>query len=70
MSKEGILPLSNFILESLGVISSGKVVIKGGCNDTGCLMWLTLEAFDRIFEVPQEKLLDLLTQSWNGVRIS
>lgn len=69
-SKEGILALSSFRLESAGIGSSGKVVVEGQQDDESRIVSLKVEAFGNIFYVPKEKLAGLSELPSNGVRIS
>lgn len=69
-SKEGILPLASFHLESAGIGGSGKVVVEGQQDDKDRIAALKVEAFGKLFEVPQEKLRGLSELPTNGIRIS
>ena len=69
-SQEGILPFSSFRLESVGIGSSGKVVVEGRQDEGSHLVSLKVEAFGKTFEVPKEKLAGLAELLSNGVRIT
>jgi hypothetical protein len=73
-SKEGILLLSSFRIESDGIGSSGKIAVEGRQEQQEDLqshfLELKVTAFDKTYSLPKEKL-DLLTgASANGIRIS
>lgn len=69
-SQQGILPLSSFRLESLGIGESGRVVVTGAQNEKCEIVALTVVAFGKEFAVPAEKLAGLAGLRANGVRIS
>jgi len=69
-SKEGILTLSSFRLESEGIGSSGKIVVEEKQNEKRQIVSLKISAFGRDYVVPQEKLSRLGDLQANGVRIS
>jgi len=69
-SKEGILPLSNFRLESDGIDGSGKVVVEGKGDKDGHVVSLKVTAFGKDYLVPKDKLGRLGGLMANGVRIS
>ena len=69
-SKEGILPLSAFHLESAGIGSSGRVVIDGKQNEKDQIVSLKVTAFGKEYSVPKEKLASLGELLANGIRIS
>jgi hypothetical protein len=69
-SKEGILALSRFRLESNGIGSSGKITVEGKQNDKAQIIALRISAFGRDYVVPPEKLRQLAELPSNGVRIS
>ena len=69
-SKEGILALSSFRLESIGIGSSGKITVEGKQNDKAQIITLRISAFGKDFVVPPEKLRPLAELQSNGVRIS
>jgi hypothetical protein len=69
-SKEGILPLTNFRLESAGIGSSGKIVIEGTQNDDSQLADLKVTAFGKHYVMPKSQLKGLSDLMTNGVRIS
>jgi hypothetical protein len=69
-SKEGILPLSSFHLESMGIGASGKIVVEGTQDGQGQITELKIGAFGKEFVVPRQKLARLVTLPANGIRIS
>jgi hypothetical protein len=69
-SKEGILALSSFRLESDGIGSSGKVVVEGKQNDKRQLTNLEVTAFGKHYVLPKSRLNGLADLMVNGVRIS
>jgi hypothetical protein len=69
-SKEGILQLSSFRLESDGIGRSGKVVVEGKQDKDGRMVNLKVTAFGKDYLVPKEKLAQLGRITANGVRIS
>ena len=69
-SKEGVLVLSNFHLESTGIGSSGKVIVEGKQNEKSQIMSLKISAFGKDYIVPKEKLDGLAELQANGIRIS
>lgn len=69
-SQEGILPLSSFRLESLGIGESGRVVVTGAQNEKREIVALRVVAFGKEFSVPPEKLAGLAELRANGIRIS
>lgn len=69
-SQEGILPLSSFRLESLGIGESGRVVVTGAQNEKREIVALRVVAFGKAFSVPADKLAGLAELWANGVRIS
>lgn len=69
-SREGILPLSGFRLESAGIGSSGKVIIEGKQNEKTEILSLKINAFGKEYVVPENTLAQLTGLRPNGVRIS
>jgi hypothetical protein len=69
-SKEGILPLSNFRLESDGIDGSGKVVVEGKGDKDGHLVSLKVTAFGRDYLLPKDKVAQFARLMANGVQIS
>jgi hypothetical protein len=69
-SKEGILALSSFRLESAGIGSSGKVVVEGNQDEKNKIVGLKISAFGKDYVVPEDKLTALSGLRSNGVRIS
>ncbi|GEM_PF-1568118 len=69
-SQEGILPLSSFRLESLGIGESGRVVVTGAQNEKWEIVALRVNAFGKDFVVPPDKLAGLAELRANGIRIS
>lgn len=69
-SKEGILALSSFRMESAGIGSSGKIVVEGQQNEKSQLVTLKISAFGKEYVVPKEKLTKLADLLSNGVRLS
>ena len=69
-SQEGILPLSSFRLESLGIGESGRVIVTGAQNEKREIVALRVVAFGKEFSVPAEKLAGLAGLWANGIRIS
>nr|BDD43614.1 hypothetical protein 8 [Gammaproteobacteria bacterium] len=68
-SKEGMLPLTSFKIESVGLDSSGPVVIFGKSNNYKIIQ-LTVEAFGENFQVSQEIISELGEMYTNGISIS
>lgn len=52
-SKEGILPLSDFIIKSDGIGGSGSITVIGGINERGVFTHLSVEAFGKTIKVSQ-----------------
>lgn len=69
-SKEGILPLSAFRLESDGIGDSGKVVVEGKGDKDGHIVSFKVTAFGSEHVIPKEKLVELAGLMTNGVRIT
>lgn len=69
-SKEGILTLSVFHLESDGIGASGKIVIDGQQNVNNQISQLSIHAFDKTYTVSPENLNHLANMTVNGIQIS
>lgn len=69
-SKEGILTLSAFHLESDGIGASGKIVIDGQQNANNQISQLSIHAFDKTYVVSPENLNHLANMTVNGIQIS
>lgn len=69
-SKEGILNINKFVLESEGIGSSGPVKISGEKNQRGEFVSLTVEAFSQKYEISPENLAKIRETSFNGIQIS
>ncbi len=68
-SKEGILPLTNFVVESKGLDGSGPIVITGR-SDGDHISFLEVEAFGKTYTVPAGIIGDLGNIYVNGLSIS
>ncbi len=68
--RKGILPLSNFRLESDGIDGSGKVVVEGKGDKDGHLVSLKVTAFGRDYLLPKDKVAQFSRLMANGVQIS
>ena len=68
-SKEGMLVLNAFALESLGIGESGPVKISGAQSDGGIAV-LRIEAFGKAFNLRPDQLRKLRGFNANGVQIT
>jgi hypothetical protein len=68
-SKEGLLPLNAFALESPGIGQSGPVKVSGAQSDGGISL-LRIEAFGRNFTLQPQQLRSFKGFNANGVQIS
>ena len=69
-SKEGILQMSNFRVESEGIGSSGRIVVEGKTNAQFQIAELKISAFGKDHVIPSEKLALLADFRANGMRLS
>jgi hypothetical protein len=69
-SKEGILPLSNFRIESDGIGNSGKVIVEGKQGKDDRLLSLKVTAFGKEYVIPKNQLAELKGVAANGVLLS
>jgi hypothetical protein len=69
-SKEGILPFSNFRIESDGIGKSGKVIVEGKQGKDDRLISLKVTAFGKQYVIPKDRLAELKGLAANGVRLS
>ena len=67
-SKEGMLGLSSFQLESKGMDNSGSIVVKGRSDQTGKIESLAVSAFGKDFAIAKE-VIDLLPNA-NGIQLT
>ena len=68
-SREGILPVSAFALESPGIGGSGPVKVSGAQSSEGISL-LRVEAFGKQFTFQQKHLIELQGFGFNGVKIT
>ncbi|MCR6663785.1 MAG: hypothetical protein NVV60_11755 [Luteimonas sp.] len=68
-SREGILPISAFALESPGIGGSGPVKVSGAQSSDGISL-LRVEAFGKQFTLRPEHLKELQGFGSNGVKIT
>ena len=68
-SKEGLLSLNAFALESPGIGASGPVKISGAQSTDGITL-LRIEAFGKKFNIGPDQLRELSGFSANGVQIT
>ena len=68
-SKEGLLPINAFALESPGIGQSGPVKVSGAQSD-GDITLLRIEAFGKNFTLQPQQLRSLEGFNANGVQIS
>ncbi len=68
-SKEGLLVLNAFALESPGIGESGPVKISGAQSDGGITL-LRIEAFGKTFSLGPDQLRQLRGFNANGVQIT
>jgi len=68
-SKEGLLSLNAFALESPGIGQSGPVKVAGAQSATGITL-LRIEAFGKTFNIGPDQLRQLRGFNANGVQIT
>lgn len=68
-SKEGVLALSSFAVESKGIGGSGSVKISGQKNQDE-ITSLTIEVFGKEYKISDENLKKIPKASYNGLQIS
>jgi hypothetical protein len=68
-SKEGLLSLNAFALESPGIGQSGPVKVAGAQSDRGITL-LRIEAFGKTFNIGPDQLRQLRGFNANGVQIT
>ncbi len=68
-SKEGVLPISTFTIESKGIGESGPIKITGQRNQDA-ITSLIIEAFGKQYQISEDNLRKIPTQPYNGIQIS
>ncbi|HUK99639.1 MAG TPA: hypothetical protein VLX29_02155 [Nitrospirota bacterium] len=68
-SKEGVLALSSFTIESKGIGGSGPVKISGQKNQDE-ITSLIIEAFGKEYKITDDNLKKIPKASYNGIQIS
>lgn len=68
-SKEGVLVIQNFRLQSAGIGTSGPVVVEGQRDAKGKFQKISVKAFEKSLEVDPALLAQINDQA-NGVQIS
>lgn len=69
-SKEGVLPFSEFKIESRGIGDSGIVVVEGVKDTAGKYKKLTVKAFGKVIEVSNDVLSQIPSEYQNGIQLS
>ena len=69
-SQEGTLKLSSFFLQSKGIGESGPVKVKGAVNENNRIVELSINAFGKDNEIPEEELEKIPAAFYNGVQLS
>ena len=70
MSKEGVLPLSEFRMASNGIGTSGPVVVEGNVNTQGEVVALSVQAFGMTRSIDTSILKTLNLAHANGIQLS
>ena len=70
MSKEGILPILEFRLASNGIGSSGPVVVEGSINPEGEVASLSVQVFEKTYNIEGSVLKTIGISRINGIQIS
>ncbi len=69
-SKEGVLPFSEFKIESEGIGDSGAVTIEGKKDSTGNYQKIVVKAFGKTIEISKELLDKIPSKYQNGIQLS
>jgi hypothetical protein len=69
-SQEGMLPFSEFKIQSNGIGESGIVVVEGVKDTSGKYMKLTVKAFRKTIEVSNDVLRQIPSEYQNGIQLS
>ncbi|HJW85461.1 MAG TPA: hypothetical protein VJ440_02375 [Candidatus Brocadiaceae bacterium] len=68
-SKEGVLPISSFTIESKGIGESGPIKITGQKHQDEITL-LIVEAFGKEYKITADNLKKIHKASYNGIQIS
>jgi hypothetical protein len=68
-SKEGVLPISSFTIESKGIGESGPIKITGQKHQDEITL-LIVEAFGKQYKISEDNLKKIPKTPYNGVQIS
>jgi len=69
-SKEGVLKLNTFSLESKGIAEFGPVKVVGEQSEQNEVKSLSVEAFGKKIELKPEDLSKIPKQPYNGIQLS
>jgi hypothetical protein len=69
-SQEGILSISSFQISSPGIGTSGPVTVLGQRSEIGKFKTVTVEAFKKKIQIPNDLLADIVATNTNGIQIS
>ena len=69
-SKEGVLPLSEFKIQSEGIGESGVVTVKGTKDSAGNYQKIVVNAFGKTIEISKELLGIIPSKYQNGIQLS
>ena len=69
-SEEGVLSFSSFFIKSEGIGESGSVVLSGEKNEENEITSLSIEAFGKEYQIPEEDLKNIPKLSYNGIQLS
>ncbi len=69
-SKEGVLPLSEFKIQSQGIDDSGVVTVEGTKDPVGDYQKIVVRAFGKTIEISKELLGKIPSKNQNGIQLS
>lgn len=69
-SEEGMLPFSEFRIQSKGIGESGIVIVEGLKNASGKYKKLSISAFGKVIEISDKLLTQIPSKYQNGIQLS
>ena len=69
-SQEGVLPFSEFKIQSEGIGESGPVTVEGKKDSDGNYQKIVLTAFSKTTEISKELLAKIPSKYQNGIQLS
>ncbi|MBI5590756.1 MAG: hypothetical protein HY881_09760 [Deltaproteobacteria bacterium] len=69
-SREGVLPFSEFKIQSEGIGESGAVTVEGKKDSAGNYQMILVKAFGKTIEISEELLGKIPSKYQNGIQLS